>query len=161
MARTKQDSWKSVKGKAPKQQLAAKAVLISEHGFKMREVREICAESRDRFCGRVYGKGMTDFEIFGVELHPAIRGFFKLLGRDIFVPLEDLAILVDGDGSPFGGYGNCGGPIRERGEGKRSDLRADARRVPSYFVRIEPVVSIRGGAAHARLEPGIGLDISR
>lgn len=103
MARTKQVAWKSTGGKAPKQQLAAKAARISEHGFEMREVLDVRAESRDRFVGRVPGEGMTEFEVRGVDLHPAIRGFLKLLGRDIFVPLEDLAILVDGDGSPSGG----------------------------------------------------------
>jgi hypothetical protein len=103
MARTKQVAWKSTGGKAPKQQLAAKAGRISGHGFEMREVLDVRAESRDRFCGRVSGECMTEFEIRGVDLHPAIRGFLKLLGRDIFVPLEDLAILVDGDGSPSGG----------------------------------------------------------
>jgi hypothetical protein len=103
MARTKQVAWKSTGGKAPKQQLAAKAARVSEHGFEMREVREVRAESRDRFCVRVSGEGLTEFEIRGVDLHPAIRGFLKLLGREVFVPLEDLAILVDGDGSPLGG----------------------------------------------------------
>jgi hypothetical protein len=102
IARTRQGAWKSTGGKAPKQQLAAKAARVSEHGFQMREVRDIRAESRYRFCGRVHGEGMTEFEIRGVDLHPAIRGFLKLLGRDVFVPLEDLAILVDGDGSPWG-----------------------------------------------------------
>jgi hypothetical protein len=45
---------------------------------------------------------MAEFEIWGEDLHPAKGGFPKLLGRDIFVPLEDLAILVDEDGSPLG-----------------------------------------------------------
>jgi hypothetical protein len=60
MARTKQVAWKSTGGKAPKQQLAAKAARVSEHGFEMREIREIRAESRDRLDGNVSGEGKTE-----------------------------------------------------------------------------------------------------
>jgi hypothetical protein len=100
-------------GKAPQQQIAAKAALISEQGFEMREVLDVRTESRDRFCGRVSGEGMNEFEARKVDLHPAIRWFLKLLGRDIFILLEDLAILVDGDGSSSGGTETAGGLFKK------------------------------------------------
>jgi hypothetical protein len=60
MARTKQVAWKSTGGKAPKQQLAAKAARVSDKGFEMREIREIRSESSDKFNGYVSGEGKTE-----------------------------------------------------------------------------------------------------
>jgi hypothetical protein len=62
MARTKQVARKSTGEITPKQQLAAKAARISKHGFEIREVREVRAESRYRLCGRVSGEGTTEFD---------------------------------------------------------------------------------------------------
>jgi hypothetical protein len=77
----------------------------SEFGRKVRDITHVWALEKDNFGGHCE-RGQfwsPENQIPGGELHPFVRGFLKLLGTIVIVPMADLAILVVGDCSPSDG----------------------------------------------------------
>jgi hypothetical protein len=74
-------------------------------GWKSNAVTKIWASAKDEFgaCDDVATNG--HYAVPSETLHPLVRGFVKLLGKDVVTPLAELAILLGGDCSPCEGYG--------------------------------------------------------
>jgi hypothetical protein len=124
MARTKQTARRSTGGKRPTRAdlasrlAAASATAITTEKWKNRCVTHIWASTKDEFGGYVDRGGTHAYIVPADELHPLVRGFLKLLGVKVIVPLVDLAVLIGGDCSPHGGPDTAEGDII--GTGPRS-----------------------------------------
>jgi hypothetical protein len=79
--------------------------IHSEFGRKVRAIIYVWALEKDEFGGHCE-RGQfrsPEYQIPGGELHPFVRGFLKLLGTMVIVPMANLANLVGGDCSPIDG----------------------------------------------------------